>query len=87
MVKALYVVTLLSSVVAGLVLVFGFAGAASAPQEAAAAALALALAVVPYVFTRSVQLSNDYSARREFEQKVLELLHRSIEIAERTNPR
>jgi hypothetical protein len=69
--------------VAALVLAFGFLGASSAPQEAAAAALALGLAVIPYVFTRCVQLSNDYGARREFEEKMVALTERANELAGR----
>jgi len=59
MVQFCYVVTLISTCFGLLVLIFGFSGAQSAPQEAAAAALAIALAVIPYVFSRCVQINSD----------------------------
>lgn len=74
MVRFLYVVTLLATAVGGFVLVIGLSHATSAPQEAAAAATALALAVIPYVFARCVQLSNDYNERRADSKRVISLL-------------
>ncbi|MCW5648369.1 MAG: hypothetical protein KIS62_01350 [Ramlibacter sp.] len=59
MVQALYIVTLISSAIGGLVLIFGSVGAKSSPQEAAAAAIGIGLAVIPYVFARCVQISRD----------------------------
>lgn len=74
MVRVLYGVTLIATAIGALVLVLGFVAAKSAPQEAAAAALAIAIAVIPYVFTRSVQLANDYAERRRNDQRLIALL-------------
>lgn len=81
MVGLLYVVTLISSAIGGLVLLGGVVGARSAPQEAAGAAMAIALAVIPYVFTRCVQLANDYKERRESTRKLIDLLEENTSIA------
>jgi hypothetical protein len=70
MVSFLYMVTLLSSLIG----LFVFVGANSAPQEAAAAAGGLAFAVIPYVFTRCVQLSNEYSRSKRHQERVVDLL-------------
>lgn len=59
MVQISYIITLISACFGLLVLIFGFSGAQSAPQEAAATALAIALAVIPYVFSRCLQISAD----------------------------
>ena len=59
MVQFLYIVTLISSAMGGLVLVIGSMRANSAPQEAAAAAMGIGLAVIPYVFARCVQITKD----------------------------
>jgi hypothetical protein len=83
MISFLYIVTLLSSIVGFLVLVFGFSGAKSAPQEAAAAAAALAIAVIPYVFTRCVQLTKDYHDRRATDKRILALLEEANSLAKR----
>ena len=46
-------VTLISAVLASLVIAFTLVVAKGAPQEAAGYAMACALAIVPYVFTRA----------------------------------
>jgi exosortase/archaeosortase len=85
MVRVFYGITLVMTAIAAMVLVFGLGAAKSAPQEAAAAALAIALAVIPYVFTRSVQLSIDYTQRRRHEERVIDLLAEANRLArERT---
>jgi exosortase/archaeosortase len=81
MVRVFYGITLIATAIAAMVLVFGFGAAKSAPQEAAAAALAIALAVIPYVFTRSVQLSNDYADRRRHDERVIDLLSEANRLA------
>lgn len=81
MVSFLYIATLVSTCVGALVLVLGFSGANSAPQEAAAAAAAIALAVIPYVFTRSVQLTKDFHERRATDKRVLALLEEANALA------
>lgn len=66
--KFMGAMSIIGSILGGIVLLFGFMGAKSAPQEAASAALAVALAVIPYVFFRALQLSKqseDTQAMRE----------------------
>ena len=66
--KFMGVMSIIGSILGGLVLLLGFMGAKSAPQEAASAALAIALAVIPYVFFFFFQLSKhaeDTQAMRE----------------------
>lgn len=63
--------SMLGSVLGGIVLVIGFVTAKGAPQEAAVAALAVALAVLPYVFFRAIQLSAQTKMQREFHEDVL----------------
>jgi hypothetical protein len=53
--KGLWVLTLIASIVAGLVLVVVLAAAKGAPQEASGAAIALCIAIIPYVFTRAIE--------------------------------
>jgi hypothetical protein len=50
-----YVIALLASLLAGLILVLGLVTANGAPQESAVAAIAVAVAVIPYVFARAVE--------------------------------
>lgn len=59
MVQISYIITLISTCLGALILTLGLSKAQSAPQEAAIAALAIALAVIPYVFSRCVQISSD----------------------------
>ncbi|MBJ2155288.1 hypothetical protein [Variovorax sp. IB41] len=56
MTSFLYIVTLFSSVAGAFTLASAFSGG-SAPQQAALAAVAIGLAVIPYVFSRCVQIS------------------------------
>lgn len=74
MVQALYIITLISSAIGGLVMFFGLAGAKSAPQEAAAAAMGIGLAVVPYVFARCVQIVADRKEQAELAKRTVSLL-------------
>lgn len=59
MVQLCYIITLLATCLSTLYMIYGLNHAQSAPQEAAIAATAVALAVIPYVFSRCVQLSSD----------------------------
>lgn len=52
----LWMVTLLSSVLAALAVAATTLSSASAPQQAAAYAGACALAIIPYVFSRAAQM-------------------------------
>lgn len=63
MVSLFYLVTAISTSIGAFVLVVGLAAATGAPQEAAVAALAIAMAVIPYVFTRCIQISLDRTAQ------------------------
>lgn len=53
--KFLWFVTLLASIVGGLIFVLTLATSKGAPQEAAGYAMACAACIVPYVFTRAAQ--------------------------------
>lgn len=86
MVPFLYIITLLSTVVGALVLLFSATGSQSAPQEAAGAAIAIGLAVIPYVFTRCVQLSNDFSHRRDTDSRIIKLLEERNGAPRNTRP-
>jgi uncharacterized membrane protein len=72
MVQFCYAITLISSCFAALVLGVGFAVAKGAPQEAAVAALAIALAVIPYVFSRCIQIASDRSETRRLLERIAE---------------
>lgn len=74
MVQFCYAVTLISTCVGALFLVFGFSSAKSAPQEAALAAVAMAFAIIPYVFSRSVQICVDRKAQQKAFEDVLTAL-------------
>lgn len=50
-----WIVTMLCSCVASLVLISGVVTSKSSPQEAAVSAFAVALVVIPYVFTRCIE--------------------------------
>ena len=74
--KFMGVMSIIGSILGGIVLLLGFMGAKSAPQEAASAALAIALAVIPYVFFRALQLSKqseDTQAMRDALEGIKEL--------------
>lgn len=51
--RFLWVLTILSTLLGGLVFVVGVAAAKGAPQEASAAAIGIGLAVGPYVLARA----------------------------------
>jgi len=52
--KTLWILTIIFSVLGGLVFVGAVVSSNGAPQEAAGSAMALCLAVIPYVISRSV---------------------------------
>ena len=54
MIKVVWVIALISSILGCLAFVGGVVSATGAPQEAAAAGIALCLAVIPYVFARAI---------------------------------
>lgn len=49
-----WVLCLMFSIIAGLVLLAGLMTATSAPQQGAVAAIAVAIAVIPYCFAKAV---------------------------------
>ena len=51
--KFLWVLTMIGSVLGGLVVLFGVIGANGAPQEAAAAAVGISMAAIPYCLARA----------------------------------
>ena len=53
MTKFLWGLTLIGSILGGIVVLLGVLGANGAPQEAAAAAIGVSLAVVPYCLARA----------------------------------
>lgn len=76
MIKFSLGVTILMACLATVVLVMGLAGSQSAPQQAAAGAVAAALAVIPYVFTRCLQLDADRRRQEELLVEVVGLLEK-----------
>jgi hypothetical protein len=74
MVSVFYIIAALSSVLGGLVLIFTIASSSGAPQQAAGAAIAMALAVLPYVFARSIQITNQQSEARQRHLEILAAL-------------
>lgn len=64
MIQLSLIITLLSTCGAAFVLISGFSGSNSAPQQAAVAALAVAMAVIPYVFSRCLQIDADRRAQQ-----------------------
>ena len=51
--KFLWVLTMIGSVLGGLVVLCGVIGANGAPQDAAAAAVGIAMAAIPYCLARA----------------------------------
>lgn len=74
MVSVLYVLTAISSVLGGFVLLFTMGGSSSAPQQAAGAAVAMSLAVLPYVFARCVQIRSQLSESRQRHLEIIRVL-------------
>lgn len=56
--------TILSSLLGGVILFFGVAMAEGAPQQAAAGAIACALAVIPYVIARALHADYEIKSSR-----------------------
>lgn len=52
--KMLWTLTVVGSVLGGIILILGVMSAESAPQEAAIAAIAIGLSVIPYCLARAV---------------------------------
>jgi sugar phosphate permease len=52
--KLLWILTIIGSLIGGLIVLVGVLGATGSPQEAAAAAMGLAFAVIPYCIARAV---------------------------------
>ncbi|WP_049810495.1 hypothetical protein ABL850_14855 [Variovorax paradoxus] len=83
-----YSVTGISSVVGALLLAFTIVGSQSAPQQAAGAAMAIGLAIVPYVFSRCIQIIVSETYRREESAKlVTHLIAVEAAIAKTGTPR
>lgn len=51
--KSLWILTIIGSLLGGLMALIGLFAANSAPQEAAAAAMGIAFAVIPYCLARA----------------------------------
>ena len=51
---ALWILTVLGSLIGGLTLLVGLLAAQSSPQEASVSAMAIAFAVIPYCLARAV---------------------------------
>lgn len=64
----------LGAVGGALLLAFTLVSSQSAPQQAAGAALALGLAVIPYVFSRCIQIVVSETNRREENQRLIDKL-------------
>jgi flagellar biosynthesis protein FliP len=75
----LYLMPVLGSIAATLVILATALGSRTAPQEAAGYAMACALALVPYVFARAIDLGrNDAQAQRELQTAALEQMARRM---------
>ena len=75
----LFIITAISSSMGAIVLLLVFVGAKSAPQEAAGAAAAVALAVIPYIFSRCIQISTQASLDKQRHAKFVDLLEQQIQ--------
>lgn len=73
----LWLVTVLSSTLAALVVAFTTLSSASAPQQAAAYAGACALAIIPYVFSRAVEMMTSKKDAQGTERIVSALDHQT----------
>lgn len=60
-----WVITIISCIIAGMVLLATFTSSNGAPQEAAGAAMAAAIAVIPYVFSRAVTELSESKAEEQ----------------------
>ncbi|MDO9357892.1 MAG: hypothetical protein Q7T70_02725 [Polaromonas sp.] len=69
-----YSLTGVSSVAAALLLGFTLFSSQSAPQQAAGAALAIGIAVIPYVFSRCIQIIVSETYRREESKRLIDKL-------------
>lgn len=75
----IYLMPLLGSIAATLVILLTLGSSNSAPQEAAGYAMACALAVVPYVFARAIDLARDEAvSHRNRQTDALEKLARRL---------
>jgi len=88
MLTFLYALTGIGSVIGAFLLVFTIVGSQSAPQQAAGAAMAIGLAIVPYVFSRCIQIIvSETSRRKENERLVTQLIALELAIAKIAAPR
>lgn len=77
MIHFTFVITAISACLGAAVVVGGIKDAVSAPQQAAAAAIGIAAAVIPYVFSRCLQIMSDSWALRSKMDRAIELLEKS----------
>lgn len=80
MVSVFYIIAALSSALGGLVLLFTIASSSGAPQQAAGAAIAMALAVLPYVFARSIQITNQQSEAKQRHLEIIAIIKASTQL-------
>lgn len=80
---SLWALTIIGSVLGGLVSVVGVLAATGAPQEAAAAAIGVACAVIPYCLARAVSEISDSSTSAAIVATMAENL---IAIRKNTSP-
>ncbi|CAA2106093.1 hypothetical protein [Variovorax paradoxus] len=74
MIAFFFSLTALGAVAGGALLAFTIFGSQSAPQQAAGAAMALGLAVIPYIFSRCIQIAISEGNRRDENQRLLDRL-------------
>lgn len=74
MITFFFSITAFGAVAGGLMLAFTLVGSQSAPQQAAGAAIALGLAVIPYIFSRCIQIAISETYRREESQQLIDKL-------------
>lgn len=77
MVTFLYICTLVGSGIGAFLLLVSAVMAGSSPQQAATAAVGIGFAVIPYVFTRCVQLVDDRRLSALRHKELLEEMRRA----------
>lgn len=73
-IRLLWFVTLLCTILSGVIIIFTTMVSKGAPQEAAGYAMACAIAIVPYVFTKAFSAMVSAS-RKESTDRIVQAIH------------